>query len=199
MAEDLEAFFNPSSHTQGTKAKPGAQETHQQVLKREHARREFTELSIPAIGEDLEDGVILPALGQKDHEFNKKCSVSSIQDTPNTPAGSFNGAGGTVTTLSSRRQRTTSSATSRTSRFFDSLTSMSPSPKRMEAMEYKASRQRRLSGRGVDGAKSTGEYVTRWLGELRTSALRTSTRSLRREIHKTTMKLRKMKVDDADN
>ncbi|KAI4168369.1 MAG: hypothetical protein LQ343_006454 [Gyalolechia ehrenbergii] len=209
MAEEAAASFNPPSTSPGTQPTNGAQNTHPKVkiirqrrqgLPREHSRRAFTNPVIPAIGEESEDDLSMGIPHTENSRLgNKKRRATEPLDEPDIPATTLDGA---ASTPSTKRQRTSGSASSTGRSFSESLASMSPSPKKMEALEYKATLKRRDIRRRA-AVKRMGDvfqgdgHLSQWLDDLRTSALRRPSQSLRREIHNTTVKLRKMNMDDA--
>ncbi|KAL8717132.1 MAG: hypothetical protein Q9225_005598 [Loekoesia sp. 1 TL-2023] len=174
---------------------PRRRQQHQRPP-REHTRQAFTNPRIPAIGEEPEDDlrIGIPNL-QNSSSREKKRSATEALGEPSTPSSTVIDA---ASPQSAKRQRTSSSTSSLARSFSESLASMSPSPKKREAMEYKASIKRQELKRASAHKSMGDEHVSSWLDDLRTSALRTPSPCLRREIHNTTAKLRKMKVDGTD-
>ncbi|KAL8933045.1 MAG: hypothetical protein Q9216_006548 [Gyalolechia sp. 2 TL-2023] len=209
MAEEAAAVFNPSSTFPVTQSTIGARNTQPEVIKirqrrqrlpQEHSRRAFTNPGIPAIGEESEDDLSMGIpQSENPRSGNKKRKATEVSEEPDVPAASTVNDG--ARTPSVKRQRTSGSTSSPRHSFSGSLASMSPSSKKMEALEYKATSERREAKRRAVvrrvGDKFVGDgHLSRWLDDLQTSALRRTSQSLRRDIHNNTIGLRKMKMDD---
>ncbi|KAL9027330.1 MAG: hypothetical protein Q9196_004133 [Gyalolechia fulgens] len=208
-AREAVASFNPALTSPGTQPTNGTHNIQPEVnivrrrpqrLAREHSRRAFTNPGIPAIGEESEDDLSMGIpRTENSRSGNKKRRATEALNEADGPSATLDGA---ANTPSAKRQRTSGSASSPGRSFSEPLASMSPSSKKMEALEYKATlkrrdTKRRAAVRGVSDKFSEDGHFSQWLDDLRTSALRRPSQSLRREIHNTTVKLRKMKMDDA--
>ncbi|KAL8829629.1 MAG: hypothetical protein Q9170_006086 [Blastenia crenularia] len=204
MAISLEAIFNPhwTSSSQETKAsnrkaqpEPNNSRQRRQKLEKEHSLRALTNPRIPAIGEESEDdfNVWLRSPETRGKKRRATEALARTSTPASTPTGAINNA---ISPPSAKRRRTSGCASSSFNSFSESLVSMPPSPKKREALEYKASLKRRQLKKAVVTKPVGDGHLVQWLSDLRTSALRTSSSTVRREIHNTTVRLRKMKVDD---
>lgn len=206
---DTAASFHPPSIPLGTPPRNSSHNTRSEVdiirqqrrgVNREHSRRALANPGIPAIGEESEDDLSMGIPHRKNSGLGnrKRRATEALEDT----AARISILDGAASTPSAKRPRTSGSTSSPGYSFTESLALMSPSPKKMEALQYKATFKRRESQRKPT-IKRVGEmfsedgHLSRWLDDLRTSALRRPSQSLRCEIHNTTVRLKKLQIDDA--
>lgn len=194
MAEDSKAFFNPLSTAPTRQPEKRGHKTQLEVnlirqrrqrITREHSGRAFANPGIPAIGEESEDDLSMGIPYTESSRLGSRKRRAT--DTPGesaTPATTVDGA---ASTPSAKRPRTSGPASTPGRSFSESLALMPPSPKKMEALEYKATLKRRETQRSaiikrVGDMFSGDGHLSRWLDDLRTSALRRPSQSLRSEI-----------------